>query len=63
MDLANLNAILNFAAVIVFACLFTVAGILAFFADEALLAAGLFAGAVIIYVIYFIRKVLQGKIV
>ena len=56
MDLNNLEAILNFAALIVFECLFTVAGILVFFGGEVLFAGGLFVGAFVIFVIYFSKK-------
>jgi len=59
MDLNNLEAILNFAALIVFECLFTVAAILVFFGGEALLATSLFFGAFVIFVIYFKKKILQ----
>ena len=59
MDLNNLEAILNFAALIVFECLFTVAGILVFFGGETLLAGVLFLGAFGIFVYYFSKKILQ----
>ena len=62
MELDQVNAILNFAAVIVFECLFTVAGILAFFAGEPLIAALLFVEASVIFAIYFIRKKLPNII-
>jgi len=60
MEIDKLNAILNFAAVIVFECLFTVAGILAFSFEKSLLAGGLFGGAFVVFILYFIKKILKN---